>query len=89
MKVDEIVEVLASLGVQKDEASVCMTLRDGLAKEYHHKRQTMRIVADNVTRSHSETVARRRFADLFLGTKAPVNHGRAFVEDGSSGKGGF
>lgn len=39
-EIDEIVEVLASLDVRKDEESVCMKLLHGLAKECHDRRTT-------------------------------------------------
>lgn len=51
-----------------------MNLLDGLAKEHHHERRTMRTVVNNVTRSLIETVAWRRFTDLSLEAKSPVNH---------------
>lgn len=47
----------------------------------------MRTVVDIVTYSHVETVARRRFGDLSLETKAPVNHGQALVAERSGRKG--
>lgn len=78
MEIDKIIMVLASLGVHKDEEFV----------EYHHERWAMRTVVNNVTHSHIETVARRRFADLSLEAKGPVNHRQALVADGSDHEGG-
>lgn len=43
---------------------------------------------DNATRSHVETVPRRRFAGLSLETKGSVNCGQVLVVDGSGRKGG-
>lgn len=86
---DKIIQVLESLGVHKDEESVCVKLLDGLAEEYHHERQTMQTVVDNITRSHMETVAWRRFADLSLEAKTPVNHGQALIVGRSGRKGSY
>lgn len=88
MEVNEIVEVLESLVVLTDGESVYKNFLGGAATEYHHERRVIRTVADNVTRSHIETVARRKFANLFLDTKAHVNHEQALVADRSGRKGG-
>ena len=79
-KVDEVVNLLELLGIEKDNAAICLKRLDGLFHEYDHEKRMMRVILNSYSWRNNEKLARRRYTYIQRSPKpANTNHAQAVV----------